>query len=99
MNPQHVAFSGQLVQESSQQQIPRIRKKGISILSYYFEERQGLSDLFRRLNLPGVRVYSVDSAQGSESSVVTLSGTRTGYKYGLGFLMDRNMACKVAILY
>lgn len=40
-----------------------------------------------------ISVRSVDSAQGSESSVVILSTTRPGGKYGLGFLADRKRSC------
>ena len=92
VNPHYVSFVGQLVEEMVKQ-IPRLPHIEILILSYYTEERKALSNLFRKLHLPDIRVQSVASSQGSESSVVVLSTTRPGFTYGLGFLMDRNIAC------
>jgi regulator of nonsense transcripts 1 len=92
LNPYYISFVGQLVLDMVKD-VPKLPHGQILILSFYNEERKALVNLFRKLGLPDVRVKSVDSSQGSESSVVILSIARPGRYYGLGFLMDRKRVC------
>ncbi|KAJ5568839.1 hypothetical protein N7450_011325 [Penicillium hetheringtonii] len=92
VNPDYVSFIVAFV-DSMTVSIGKLSKKEILVLSYYDEERQALAELLRKLGLHGVRVASVDSAQGSESSIAILSTTRPGGETGLGFLTDLRRAC------
>lgn len=67
LNPHYISFVGQLVLDMVKD-VPKLPHGQILILSFYNEERKALVNLFRKLGLPDVRVKSVDSSQGSESS-------------------------------
>lgn len=92
LNPEYVSHIANLVDDLVKQ-VPNIPPEDILVLSFYCEERRVFSELLRTLGHSRVRVQSVDSSQGSESSVVILSTTRPGGEYGLGFITDHRRTC------
>lgn len=81
VSPQHVSFICSFIErllafvDGTPNLLPGVGKQDIMVLSYYNEEIRCLNALFRQRGWEGIRVKSVDSAQGSEAGVVIISAT------------------------
>lgn len=69
------------------------KRKDVPVTSFYKEELLASQDLMSLLSLSGIGVSSVDSSQGSESSVVILSTARQWLGYGLLYLSKMQRSC------
>ena len=68
-------------------------QSNITVLSMYLGQMMQLRSLLRRMNLPQVKISTVDNYQGEENEIIILSLVRSNTENRIGFLSISNRVC------